>query len=210
MWASIFALKIISLQTNYDLPLWEWPLINVLLHCIYAGTLITKGNSQLVPRSRVTERTRLISDGYQSFPEYDQSLGPAQDNHNLLSKMLFLWVTPLIQKGVANLLQKNEDLFDLPDCLNINLLADKLQKYLNSQKSLFWSLHRSFGLEFYAIGIFRLISDLSGFAVSTIKCKIKASNSSDENFPEISKNSFEFKLNLNLKIFLTFHRVHSC
>ena len=61
-------------------------------------------------------------------------------------------------------MRKNEDLFDLPECLNVKKVFDKLQVHLDSSKSLFKALHRAFGFEFYLIGILRLLSDLSNFA----------------------------------------------
>lgn len=81
-----------------------------------------------------------------------------------MSRFIFHWVEPLITKGVAGNLRKIEDLFDLPDSLNIPRLSDRLQLCLSHTKTLFWALHKAFGREFYLIGILRFISDISGFA----------------------------------------------
>lgn len=90
-------------------------------------------------------------------------LGDADDDANILSKFLFYWVNPLIDKGIAGKLKKLDDLFDLPVSLNIGNLADKFHQAISDRKSLFRALHKSFGREFYSIGLLRLMADMSGF-----------------------------------------------
>lgn len=139
----------------------------MILNICYGLTLIPKGKSELILRevdrerdSNVNTYHRLSVDGY----EEDFTLGAAHDGFNFLNRLVFRWVSPLITKGVLGKLRKNDDLFDLPECLNIKRLFESLQKNLASSRSLFKALHRSFGWEFYAIGILRLFSDLSNFA----------------------------------------------
>lgn len=125
------------------------------------------GKSQLILRERVEDREALINSyhHFQSIPSEEiLVLGTAQDGYNFLSKLIFYWVNPLIDKGVLGKLRRNDDLFDLPDCLNIKKISERLQKHLDGSKSLFKALHRSFGVEFYLIGLLRLVSDLSSFA----------------------------------------------
>lgn len=43
-------------------------------------------------------------------------------------------------------------------------IALRLRNAINSTQTLFRALHKAFGREFYGIGIFRLISDMFGFA----------------------------------------------
>lgn len=90
-------------------------------------------------------------------------LGDADDDANILSKFFFYWVNPLIDKGIAGKLKKLDDLFDLPASLNIGNLADRFYQSINDRKSLFRALHKTFGREFYAIGLLRLLADMSGF-----------------------------------------------
>lgn len=91
-------------------------------------------------------------------------LGYADDNANILSRIVFHWVNPLIEKGISGGLKKVDDLFDLPESLNIAGLAEAFHQSVNSRKSLFRALHKSFGREFYSIGLLRLTADMSGFA----------------------------------------------
>lgn len=138
----------------------------MILNVLYGFTLIPKGKSQRVIREREIDRVsintyhRLSVDG----DEESLTLGAAYDGFNFVNRLVFKWVNPLIAKGVLGKLKKNDDLFDLPERLNIKKLFERLQKNLNTSKSLFKALHRSFGMEFYSIGILRLFSDLSNFA----------------------------------------------
>lgn len=91
-------------------------------------------------------------------------LGDADDNANVFSKFIFYWVNPLIEKGIAGKLRKVDDLFDLPESLNIASLADTFHQYVSNKKSLFRALHKSFSREFYSIGLLRLTADMAGFA----------------------------------------------
>lgn len=65
---------------------------------------------------------------------------------------------------MAGYLLNIDDLFMLPECLRIAHLADRLRHAIDGSRSLLRALHRAHGLEFYSIGLLRLIADLSGFA----------------------------------------------
>lgn len=91
-------------------------------------------------------------------------LGHAQDDASWLSQLVFSWVNPLIDKGVAGHLRKIDDLFDLPESLTVTTITERLQIAIDNTKSMFRALHRSFGYEFYLIGIIRFSSDMSSFA----------------------------------------------
>lgn len=47
-----------------------------------------------------------------------------------LSKLLFYWVNPLMEKGVQGKLREPDDLFDLPESLSSSTLSQKLDKAL--------------------------------------------------------------------------------
>lgn len=139
----------------------------MLLNILYGFTLIPKGKSQKLVREAEIERESSINTYHRLSVDGDEeslTLAAAYDGFNFLNRLVFRWVNPLIAKGVLGKLKKNDDLFDLPEQLNIRKLAECLQKNLNTSKSLFKALHRSFGIEFYSIGILRLFSDLSNFA----------------------------------------------
>lgn len=92
-----------------------------------------------------------------------EALGPAQDDAPCLSKVLFYWVNPLIEKGLSGNLKSIDDLFDLPESLSITNTAERLQNAITLTVSLFRALHRVFGFEFYAIGILRFSADMLSF-----------------------------------------------
>jgi ATP-binding cassette, subfamily C (CFTR/MRP), member 10 len=138
----------------------------MLLNFLYGFTLIPEGKSERAVRETSQDRVSPINTYHRLSVDGDEeafTLGPAHDGFGFLSKLIFHWVNPLINKGILGKLRKNDDLYDLPECLNIRKLFEKLQRNLNASKSLFKALHRSFGVEFYAIGILRLFSDLANF-----------------------------------------------
>lgn len=92
------------------------------------------------------------------------ALGRGQDEASLLSRLMFYWVNPLIKKGMAGYLQRIDDLFMLPESLTVSRLTEQLRHAIDSTRSLLRALHKSHGIEFYSIGVLRLIADMSGFA----------------------------------------------
>lgn len=168
LWTSLLALTGIWVHTNIRSDYWLWYVADLVVFISYGSTLIAPGNAYYirVQRTADEERQALLSQTYTRFLEdIDESvLGPIEDDANFLSKLTFYWVRPLITKAVAGKLKTNEDLFDLPECLIMNLIVDKLQRHIAVVGSLFKALHRSFGWEFYLIGLLRLLADLSGFA----------------------------------------------
>ncbi|XP_035794196.1 multidrug resistance-associated protein 7-like [Anopheles albimanus] len=168
LWTSLCALSGIWLHTNLYTDYWIWYAASLLLYLCYAATLIAPGTAYYVRvrRTEQDERQALLSQSYTRFFEdfEETTLGPIEDEANLLSRFVFYWVRPLIAKGVAGKLKSIDDLFELPESLNIRRVIGKLQQALDETVSLFKSLHRCFGWEFYLIGLLRLLADLAGFA----------------------------------------------
>ncbi|XP_037958889.1 multidrug resistance-associated protein 7-like [Teleopsis dalmanni] len=168
LWLSIFVLDAIWLRTSLNYDWWPWSLTTLIFDILYALTLLPKGNATFTPPqfTRDSEHEALLANRYTYFQfDFNEAhLGHAQDEANILGRLFFNWVNPLITKGVSGSLRKIEDLFDLPDSLNIARLSESLQLSISRTKTLFWALHKSFGREFYAIGILRFIADASGFA----------------------------------------------
>lgn len=129
------------------------------------------------------ETQSLLGTNYVRFHDDVQieALGQAQDEAPCLSKLLFYWVNPLIEKGLSGNLKAIDDLFDLPESLSINNTAERLQKALTSTVSLFRSLHRVFGLEFYAIGLLRFSADMLGFTGPLLLSSLLSQESNDNN-----------------------------
>lgn len=159
--------SVVWFQTSLSYYYWPYTLASMILNVLYGLTLLPMGKAERVVREGQRERDANVNTYHRLSVDGDEeafTLGAAHDGFNFFNRLVFLWVNPLIAKGVLGKLRKNDDLFDLPDCLNIRKLFDSLQKNLSTSKSLFKALHRSFGLEFYLIGILRLFSDLSNFA----------------------------------------------
>lgn len=51
------------------------------------------------------------------------------ENATLTSKLLFHWVTPLMEKGVQGLLNHTDDLFDLPESISTNAITQEIDKH---------------------------------------------------------------------------------
>ncbi|XP_030384434.1 multidrug resistance-associated protein 7 [Scaptodrosophila lebanonensis] len=169
VWITVLVLDGIWLRTSRHFDWWPWSLITLLCDLLYGLTLLPKG-SAVVARSTTgsgTEQDPLLSPHRYTQFDFELSeahLGHAQDEANWASRFIFHWVHPLIEKGVAGKLRRIEDLFDLPDALNINRLSEKLNLAISQSHSLLRALHKSFGVEFYLIGVLRFVADVSGFA----------------------------------------------
>uniref|UniRef100_A0A1A9WKS6 ABC-type xenobiotic transporter n=1 Tax=Glossina brevipalpis TaxID=37001 RepID=A0A1A9WKS6_9MUSC len=175
VWLAIFVLDAIWLRSSLDFDWWPWSVIIFLLDICYLTTLLPKGRAIYVPiylpdenenGPADSENSALLAQRYTyfHFDFHEAHLGHAQDEANLSSRFLFHWVNPLISKGVAGNLKRIEDLFDLPDALNISRISERFQTSISSTKNLFWALHKVFGKEFYLIGILRFVADISTFA----------------------------------------------
>lgn len=99
--------------------------------------------------------------GYVRFMEdFDQRyLGTAAEGSGCLSKLFFTWVNRLMEKGAKNRIHGPRDVYDLPEGFSV-----PMHSLLDTDTSLLRMLHREFGIEFYSIGILKLISDLASLA----------------------------------------------
>ena len=110
-------------------------------------------------------------------------LGEAE-NASCFSKLFFLWVKPLMVKGHQRLLFSTADLFSLPSradtamiARNFQVKVDRLvhltrnhcysaedrQSKVNRITTLLSCLNSTFGLEYYSLGVLKLLSDTLEF-----------------------------------------------
>lgn len=123
-----------------------------------------------------------------------ETLGPAQDDAPFLSKLLFYWVNPLIEKGLSGNLKSIDDLFDLPDSLSIANTAERLQNAIAQTISLFRALHRVFGLEFYAIGLLRFYADMLSFTGPLLLNSLLSHKVNDPTASDLQSYAYAFGL----------------
>lgn len=123
-----------------------------------------------------------------------ENLGQAQDEASRLSKLLFYWVNPLIDKGICGNLKRIDDLFDLPESLSITNNVERLQNAINQTFSLFRSLHRAFGIEFYTIGFLSFFADTLTFAGPLLLAGLLTNGSDDQTGTDIRAYSYAFAL----------------
>lgn len=155
-------------------------LIIIVCEIIYVLTLLPY--KCLKNEDRTEHRINVISEeepllnsipcNYSAFREESdpEQLGTAEDA-NVFSWLLLTWVRPLMVKGYHNYLKTVDDLFDLPDSLQVHHLSEKLSKFPDyrnftnidipdsSHIHLFKKLHKLFKFEFYSIGVLKIISD---------------------------------------------------
>lgn len=150
-------------------------------------------------------------------------MGQAQDEAPCLSKLLFYWVTPLIEKGLSGNLKTIDDLFDLPESLSINNTAERLQNAITSTAKLFRALHRVFGFEFYAIGLLRFSADMLSFTGPLLLNSLLSRKSQDRSETDlmsyayafglfattlIGRNNFTFRVNHVFNVLCSILKVH--
>lgn len=142
------------------------------------------------------ERQSLLGTHYVRFHDDIQmeALGQAQDDAPCLSKLLFYWVNPLIDKGLSGNLKSIDDLFDLPESLSISNTAERLQNAITQVISLFRALHRVFGLEFYSIGLLRFLADMLSFTGPILLNGLLSHKSSDQTETDLRSYAFAFGL----------------
>lgn len=144
------------------------------------------------------ERQATIGTAYIRFHDDIQieALGPAQDGAPWLSKLLFCWVNPLVNKGLSCNLKRIDDLFELPESLSLNKTVEPLQNAITQTFSLFRALHRVFGVEFYLIGLLRFIGDSLFFAGPLLLGALlqKANPDADETTTNYESYLFAFGL----------------
>ncbi|XP_015120641.1 multidrug resistance-associated protein 7 [Diachasma alloeum] len=164
----------------------------VALMCLYALTLLPTPNEN--PRQRgsryteIGENTALLNSPGHSYIHFleDQDpnyLGTAMEGNPFLSRLLFHWVTPMMEKGVRGSLKHADDLYDLPEHVSTASINCEIDRFIrkpprssvyvdpdrdqtsppSNNISLLRLLHRCFGWQFYAVGILKFIADCSGF-----------------------------------------------
>lgn len=158
----------------YEIKLW-FSGVEALLQFIYMLSLIP-GSVHLEQRhyrslltDSPTEPHTVHNQNFGSYIGFHEDDGPmylgiAKENASSLSKLLFWWVNRLMRKGSCGYLAQTEDLFDLPPKMSTSYVATNFQNsILSCKSSLMMSLFKSFGTQFFSIGILKLIADGCGF-----------------------------------------------
>lgn len=158
-----FSSSILWFETSLKIGNFYYSLASMILNFLYGFTLLFKGKSEKIVDELDVNYSPTNVYHRLSFDQEEEPLGNAYDGSNILSRLLFSWVNPLILKGVRGKLRKNDDLFDLPESLNVRKVYESLQNSLDAGRTLFRAMHKSFGVEFYAIGILRFVASLLSF-----------------------------------------------
>ncbi|KAJ8945829.1 hypothetical protein NQ318_008713 [Aromia moschata] len=154
VWSFLFALSVVSLRSHYLVYKYSFKenfstylayIFNIFYFIAqvgYALTLIpSEGSTTYFNFSdrytEISESSPLLSqNAYVRFSEEGDPayLGIAMEDVNWLSKMLFYWVNPLMEKGCNGKLSNSEDLYDLPMSLSCGYNSAKLKKHFRPKK----------------------------------------------------------------------------
>ena len=97
----------------------------------------------------------------------------SEENANFVSKLLLVWVSPLMKRGIEKKISSANDLFRLPNKISANSVSQKFESILElnpnissrvKTKSLLKSLLKCYGFELLFIGCLKFSSDILSFA----------------------------------------------
>ncbi|XP_013179394.1 PREDICTED: multidrug resistance-associated protein 7 [Papilio xuthus] len=216
LWLMTVVFNFISLRTSIITgSIVGFNIATLCCHVVYFITLLPSSESRPTFYSPHLVGSQHSSSEYTPLlPHMDEGiLGTAMQGTSWFSKLTFLWVNPLLDKGLENKLTDAEELYDIPTeyrCSYVGAKMDKalignvdqFQQYaeiphepfigsgygslseslpqvstpvtptsrvlLRPQRrqnvSLLRALHTCYAIQFYSIGILKLISDMAGFA----------------------------------------------
>ena len=127
--------------------------------------------------------------GYGSISTLREELGRADDDAGMLSRLTFWWVNPLMQHGSIDNINSSRDLFQLPAKLNTRAIDIKFSSHFDlksphvvnsvqhddisgveypldaaKRPNLLKALNKTFGCEYYSLGLLKFFGDGLGFA----------------------------------------------
>uniref|UniRef100_H2ZZE6 ATP-binding cassette sub-family C member 10 n=1 Tax=Latimeria chalumnae TaxID=7897 RepID=H2ZZE6_LATCH len=143
-----FRLVIISLQ-----------LLLLLTYFIAFLIPISRRDQSFSINEEVSERTPLLQD---SAPNTAQITG--EDGESWLSRIFYLWLNPLLQRGRHGQLNCPGDVYLLPCRLCTVSVCSHFDACLQKCQELFSVLHKAFGLRYYSLGLLKLAGNMLGFA----------------------------------------------
>uniref|UniRef100_A0A673JBF9 ATP-binding cassette sub-family C member 10 n=1 Tax=Sinocyclocheilus rhinocerous TaxID=307959 RepID=A0A673JBF9_9TELE len=94
--------------------------------------------------------------------EPDGGVTVAEDGCSWLSRLLYLWLNPLLRRGKRGELEKPCDVFQLPHRLRTK--ARMCEGGTQRDVKLLQVLHKAFGLRYYLLGVLKLVASMLAFA----------------------------------------------
>lgn len=115
----------------------------------------------------------------------------AEDGSGCLSRLFYLWLTPLMERGQMGTLENAADVYHLPRKLRTSVVCQNFQRcwescrrgdaandhraespVLEGDVSLSKVLHKSFGLRFYVLGLLKVVVNLLSFAAPLLLSRL--------------------------------------
>uniref|UniRef100_A0A671P0A7 ATP-binding cassette sub-family C member 10 n=1 Tax=Sinocyclocheilus anshuiensis TaxID=1608454 RepID=A0A671P0A7_9TELE len=94
--------------------------------------------------------------------EPDGGVTVAEDGCSWLSRLLYLWLNPLLRRGKRGELEKPCDVFQLP--YRLRTKARMCEGGAQCDVKLLQVLHKAFGLRYYLLGVLKLVASMLAFA----------------------------------------------
>uniref|UniRef100_A0A672ZDD3 ATP-binding cassette, sub-family C (CFTR/MRP), member 10 n=1 Tax=Sphaeramia orbicularis TaxID=375764 RepID=A0A672ZDD3_9TELE len=91
----------------------------------------------------------------------------AEDGSGCVSRLFYLWLTPLLRRGQRGELDKPSDVYHLPWKLRTSVICRYFSQYmleLEGDVGLLRVLHKAFGLWYYMLGLLKVSVNLLSFA----------------------------------------------
>uniref|UniRef100_A0A673JL25 Multidrug resistance-associated protein 7-like n=1 Tax=Sinocyclocheilus rhinocerous TaxID=307959 RepID=A0A673JL25_9TELE len=97
--------------------------------------------------------------------EPDGGVTVAEDGCSWLSRLLYLWLNPLLRRGKRGELEKPCDVFQLPHRLRTKAEPERMcEGGTQRDVKLLQVLHKAFGLRYYLLGVLKLVASMLAFA----------------------------------------------
>ncbi|XP_026315550.1 multidrug resistance-associated protein 7 [Hyposmocoma kahamanoa] len=216
LWFISALLTSVALRTNIrNGSIIGFDIATLCCHGVYLFTLIPSSHSRPTFYSPCLVGSQHTHSEYTPLlPHVDEGvLGTAMQGVGCFNKLIFSWVNPLLEKGLANKLTDLEELFDIPGRYRCSYVAARMDRALignidhyqqftevphepfittgygavgesipqastpvtptsrilvrpprRQNVSLLRALHSCFAVQFYSIGLLKLVSDMAGFA----------------------------------------------
>uniref|UniRef100_A0AAQ6ADP7 ATP-binding cassette, sub-family C (CFTR/MRP), member 10 n=1 Tax=Amphiprion ocellaris TaxID=80972 RepID=A0AAQ6ADP7_AMPOC len=88
----------------------------------------------------------------------------AEDGSSCISRLFYLWLTPLLKRGQRGELDRPTDVYHLPRKLRTSVVCRHFHQCWEGDVGLLRVLHKAFGLRYYILGVLKVTVNMSSFA----------------------------------------------
>uniref|UniRef100_S4RIY2 ABC-type xenobiotic transporter n=1 Tax=Petromyzon marinus TaxID=7757 RepID=S4RIY2_PETMA len=104
------------------------------------------------------ERTALL--GSRKNARHRQAV--TEDSSSFISKLLYIWLNPVMKQGYNGELNSPDDILELPENMKVSFVSQAFKDVFQPRRTLFWSLYKVYGVRYLSIGLLYLIAIVLG------------------------------------------------